>query len=243
MSIVQRLAGVGVALAIVVSTTGACTIYATASLSGLGADDPNLLGGCFQLSSTACGKCIATQCEAPNRGGQPSSLSALCTKAPTSVLIRHAQACAKDPDITSDYTNYCSTFFGSSNTGQYATALDSQGAIENNLKLCVRDLCLGDCRTCTFTMTDCGTEVPISKSPCGKCIADATALGGTCHDKVIATDVCNSTTATIIKACALPKGGCKTPSCTALFTPGTGASAGFKALSTCLAAECSAACN
>ncbi|CAN5771473.1 hypothetical protein BH09MYX1_BH09MYX1_44200 [soil metagenome] len=240
MAFGRHAVSLALAALLVLPATGACTIYASASLGGLGSDNPNALGSCFQLQATACGKCIATQCEAPSRVGQPVSLVAQCNADAKDYIISDVQSCAKEPDIRSG-SDSCSSYF--SNTGgQYAASITEEGAIQNNIKLCIRDYCKGDCRVCEFTMDDCNKTTPITTSTCGKCIATESNPGGSCHDYILDSSVCNSTTRDNVETCALPTTGCTTPSCNALFNPSSGASSAIKSYSSCIKSACEAQC-
>ncbi len=217
---------------------GGCTAFVVVTLNGKEGAGP-AQGGCFNLPSNACGNCIATQCECTTSECSPiRSLSAVCGFSTQSTLPSEVRACATDPSVGYNYSDNCSQFFVDG--GTYASSVTTQAAAENNVTLCVRDYCKGDCRTCSTSVKVCDTDkTPLEDAGgCGACLYKAMSIANSpCQDIMAGSDYYCNDIASDLSACATPVGSstCVTADC-------SGISQAEGGLAQCLWSQCASSC-
>ncbi|HSQ67028.1 MAG TPA: hypothetical protein VLM85_27610 [Polyangiaceae bacterium] len=217
-----------------------CTAFVASELSGYQGPGPTT-GGCFALPSNACGSCIAQRCENPN-ASPPVSLQAVCGFS-GSGLPYDVKQCATDPSISnSGYDTCASSVF--LDGGAYASAIDTQGSAENNVKKCITDNCLDQCRVCNATVYPCGSDtVDLGDAgTCGACLYNAMNFGGACQAAVI--PVC-TWIQDDVASCAIitAPAKCNASDCSSLMSPPSNLDPKAQAALNCLWTACSASCQ
>ena len=216
-----------------------CTLYVFTQLNGKGGSNNTTTGGCFNLPTNQCGKCIAQQCEVPD-GSPPVSLAQVCSFDPNAGVVTNTTACANQPDI---FSNDCTSVFQEG--GAYSPTIDSQGAAENNLKKCITDKCVPSCTECLVNINTCGgagTVAMADAGTCGACLDQAMNVAGSNCQQWVLQGGCVEDPFGAIAKCAGTGTQCQIPDCTGLSAPDVNLIDAGYALYQCLWGACSSVC-
>jgi hypothetical protein len=197
-----------------------CTAFVAANLSNTNGTVENKLGGCFNLSDTTCGQCIANNCEDPTNPTQPVSLAKVCQLNQYSSIISAASECSGTASV-SDYN--CQDMF--IDGGTYATSIDNEQAAVNNVKQCITQKCATSCSRCAVEVPTCGSDTIdlLEAGACGSCIDRMmNAPNGPCQALMLQGS-CYAYSQDPIATCAVPSGSCQNADCTEMSSPDAGA--------------------
>ena len=208
--------------------TASCTIYATASLGGLGPDGGGAVNnGCRNVLTNvnACGACMEQAAGA--------AADQLCPQRKGSTTLVDMEDCAQKPELGS---SACSTFFPASSAA--ISSATTPDALESNIEVLIGKSCELQCQKVSIGFSGCkGATVKLESHPCGKCMTES------CQAELIKTYRSGGIPKTTLVDCGKTSDDCPTtaPTCDTIKNPGTSYTADAKALFTCIVQKCGSA--